>query len=103
MQFLELNKLNRQLNELTFDPQTIPPMYQKMLKKRICLNYKQYKRSLQGIGEILLQTMIVGEQHPTFADLMDSPLAKYISLVTNYHGYGGTTEELIINYVHPFF
>ena len=40
---------------------------------------------------------------PTVAELMDSPLAKYITLAANDCGYGGTTEELIVSYVHPLF
>ena len=40
---------------------------------------------------------------PTMAELMDSPLAKYITLAANDCGYGGTTEELIVSYVHPLF
>ena len=40
---------------------------------------------------------------PTVADLMASPLAKYITLAANNCGYDGTMEELIINYVHPLF
>ena len=47
--------------------------------------------------------MMVVEQFPTVADLVDIPLAKYISLASNYCGYSGTAEELVINYVHPFF
>ena len=40
---------------------------------------------------------------PTVADLMDSPLAKYITLAANDCRYGGTAEELIVNYVHQCF
>ena len=34
---------------------------------------------------------------------MTSPLAKYIKLVDNNYVYGGTVEELILNYVHLLF
>jgi hypothetical protein len=34
------------------------------------------------------------------ADLLDSPLAKYITLAANDCGYSGKTEELIVTYVH---
>ena len=47
--------------------------------------------------------MMVGEQCPPFAEIMASPLAKYITIASNTCGYGGTTEELILNYVHPLF
>ena len=40
---------------------------------------------------------------PTVADLMDSPLEKYITLAANDCGYSGTTKELIVTYVHPLF
>ena len=100
---MELNKFNRQLYILTFGPQTISPMYQKMSKKIMHLKYKQYERSICENGDVSLQSMAVGEKCPTFAELVASPLAKYITIASNTCGYGGTTEELILNYVHPFF
>ena len=39
----------------------------------------------------------------TVDDLMDSPLAQYITLAASDCGYGGTAEELIVSYVHPLF
>ena len=41
MKRVEFNKLNRQLYDLTFGPQNIPSMSQKIPKKRISFNYKQ--------------------------------------------------------------
>ncbi len=41
--------------------------------------------------------------NPTVAELMDSPLAKYITLAANDCGYSGMAEELIVTYVHPLF
>ena len=66
----------------------------------MCLSYKQYKHSLRENGDMLLQSMIVGDQFQTVADLMSIPLADYITIVANDCGYGGTAEELIVNYVH---
>ncbi len=40
---------------------------------------------------------------PTLADLLASPLAKYIILAANDCGYSGKAEELIVTYVHPLF
>jgi hypothetical protein len=37
---------------------------------------------------------------PTVAELMDSPLAKYITLAANDCGYSGAVEELMVNYIH---
>ncbi len=39
----------------------------------------------------------------TLADLLASPLAKYITLAANDCGYSGIAEELIVSYVHPLF
>jgi len=50
-----------------------------------------------------LSMLTMTEGIPTVADLMDSPLAKYITLAANDCGYGGTAEELIVSYVHPLF
>ena len=74
---MKLDKLNRQIYDLTFVLQTIPPMAHKMSKKRMYLNYKQYKRSLRENGYMSLQSMMVGEKCPIGVDLMASPLAKY--------------------------
>ena len=78
-------------------------MAQKMSKKIMCLNYKQYKCSLRENCDISLQIMAVGYQFLTVSDRMDIPLAKYITFPANYCGYGGTVEELILNYVHSLF
>ena len=101
MKRLELNKFNRQIYALTFGPQTIQPLAQKISKNRMRLNYNQHKRSIRDNGDMLLQNMIFGEKCPTVADIMDSPFSNYIILTSNYCGYGGTAEELIVNYVHP--
>ncbi len=40
---------------------------------------------------------------PTVADLLASPLAKYITLAANGCGYSGTAEEMIVSNIHPLF
>ena len=80
---VELNKLNRQLYDLTFVPQTIPIMTHKMSKNNIRLNYKHYKHSISDNGYMSLQSMAVRYQCPTAAGLMDSQLENYITLATN--------------------
>ena len=47
--------------------------------------------------------MNVRDQCPTFGEIMASTLAKYITIAANNCGYGGTVEELIVNYIHPLF
>ena len=34
---------------------------------------------------------------------MDIPISKFITLAINNCGYSGTSEDLIVNHVHPFF
>ena len=47
--------------------------------------------------------MRVKEKFPTVADILASPIAKFINIAINYCRYGGTEEYLIVNYVHPLF
>jgi hypothetical protein len=67
------------------------------------IKFKQYRRILRDNGYISLSMLTMTDGIPTVADLMDSPLAKYITLAANDCGYGGTAEELIVSYVHPLF
>ena len=40
---------------------------------------------------------------PTIMELLDSPILKFITLAGNKCGYEGTTQDLMVNYVHPLF
>jgi hypothetical protein len=88
---------------LTFGHHDIPPMAQRMSKKRQRLNYKQYCMSYRRSGDMALMSLTLDKTIPTVADLLASPLAQYITLAANDCGYSGTTEELIVSYVHPLF
>ncbi len=48
-------------------------------------------------------SLTLDETIPTVADLLASPLAKYITLAANDCGYSGKAKELIVTYVHPLF
>ena len=113
-----MKKLNRETYALTCGKHDPPPRAKQLSKKRKRLNYIQYKRHLRDEGDAKLLSMKeVGESCPTVsseyetswkscptvAELMDSPLSKFITLAANDCGYSGTTEELIVNYVHPLF
>ena len=50
-----------------------------------------------------LMSLTLDKTIPTVADLLASPLARYITLAPNDCGYSGTAEELIVSYVHPLF
>ncbi len=67
------------------------------------IKFKQYCHRLKENGDLLLSMLSMTGGIPTVAELMDSPLAKYITLAANVCGYSGTAEELIVTYVHPLF
>jgi hypothetical protein len=88
----------------TFGHHDIPPMAQQMSKKWLRLNYKQYCMSFRRSGDMaLMSSLTLDKTMPTVADLLASPLAKYITLAANDCGSSGTAEELIVSYVHPLF
>ncbi len=72
-------------------------------KKKKRLKFKQYRRRLKEDSDLLLSMLSMTDGIPTVAELMGSPLAKYITLAANDCGYSGMVEELIVNYVHPLF
>ena len=50
-----------------------------------------------------LSSMNLADSIPTITELLDSPISKFITLAANNCGYKGTTQYLIVNYVHPLF
>jgi hypothetical protein len=74
-----------------------------MSRKKKRLKFKQYRCTLKKNSDESLSMMAMTDGIPTVADLMDSPLAKYITLAANDCGYDGTAEELIVSYVHSLF
>ena len=101
----KLDKLNRDIFTLTFGKREVPPMAKILSRKKQRLKYKQYRRSLREDGDAALSMMALTDDLDgiTVADLMESPLARYITLAANDCGYSGTAEELIVSYVHPLF
>ena len=102
----KLSKLNRDIFVLTLGRKDVPPMALSLSKKKKRLKYKQRRRALRDEGDEGLNRMSLAEASdgiPTIAELMESPLAKYITLAANDCGYSGTAEELIVSYVHPLF
>jgi hypothetical protein len=88
---------------LTFGHQDIPPMAQQMSKKQQRFNYQQYSMSFRRSSDMALMSLTLDKTIPTVADLLASPLAKYIPLTANHCGYSGTAKELIVSYAHPLF
>jgi hypothetical protein len=99
----KLAKLNRDIFTLTLGPRLIPARALILSKKKKKIKFKQYRRTLKENGDESLSMMTMTDVIPTVADLMNSPLAKYITLAANDCGYSGTAEELIVSYVHPLF
>ena len=50
-----------------------------------------------------LNSMHLADSIPTITELLDSPISKFITIAANDCGYEGTTQDLIVNYVHPLF
>ena len=50
-----------------------------------------------------LMSLTLDKTIPTVADILASPLTKFITLAANDCGYSGTAKELIVSYVHPLF
>ena len=50
-----------------------------------------------------LNSMHLKDHIPTITEVLDSPISNFITMAANDCGYSGTTEDLIVNYVHPFF
>ena len=96
MERVELNKLNMKLYDLNFGPYTIPLMAQKMSKKRMLLNCKQYKHSIRENGDMQLQILKFIGQCPTVDEIIAIALDKYITLTANDCGYGDTSEEFFL-------
>ena len=88
---------------LTFGHHDMPPVVQKLSKKCQRLNYKQYHQSIRQSIDMSLMSLALDKTISTVADLLASPMAKYITLAANDCGYSGTAEELIASYVHPLF
>ena len=78
-------------------------MSQKLYKKRVRLNYKQYKQHLQATGDTDLQNVIVEDQWPTVADILAIKIGKYSTLAKHNCGYSRTAEDLIFNHVCPLY
>ncbi len=88
---------------LTFGHHDTPPIYQQMSKKWQHLNYKNYCMSFRRSGDMALMSLTLDKAIPTVADLLASPLARYITQSANDCGYSGTAEELIVSYIQPLF
>ena len=56
------------------------------------LNYKKWKRKLREGEDSDLNKIILENKIPTVDDLMESPLAIFITIVANDCGYEGTTK-----------
>ena len=78
-------------------------MAQKIYKKMMHLNYKQYNQRLRDTSDRALQDLTVEDQCPTVADLLAIPIANYINMTTNSCEYSGPSEELLSSYIHPLF
>ena len=100
---LKLLKLNRELYALNFGRQHQTPMANNLSQKRKRLSYKRYSRQLKDGSNMTVESMHLDDSILTIKELLDSPIYKFITLAANYCGYLGSSEDLIVNHVHPLF
>ena len=50
-----------------------------------------------------LKSMYLADSIPNIEELLDSPISNFITLAANNCGFDVTTEDLIVNYLHPLF
>ena len=67
------------------------------------LKDKKWRRKIREGGYSALNKMSLEPKIPTLANLMESPLDKFITLAANYCVHEDTTNEFIINWIHPLF
>ena len=51
----------------------------------------------------IAKDQIAGEDLPSIAEFLETPLAKFISFAANDCGYKSSVEDLMVNVVHPLF
>ena len=78
-------------------------MTKKLSYKSKRLNYKQYRSQLKDDSNKTVNSMHMEDSIPTIKELLDSQISKFITLATNDFGYSGTSEDPIVNHVHPLF
>ena len=78
-------------------------MAKKLSQNRKLLSYKRYSRQLKDESNMTVNSMRLDNSIPTIKELLDSPISKLITLAANDCVYSGTSEDLIVNHVHPFF
>ncbi len=78
----KLAKLNQDVFTLTLGSRQIPPQALILSKKKKLIKFKQYRRRLKENGDLLLLMLSMTDGIPTVAELMDGPLAKYITVLS---------------------
>ena len=78
-------------------------MAKKLYQKHKRLNYKRYRCRLEDDTSMALNSMNLLDSIPTIYELLDTPIYNFVNLSENNCGYSGTTEYLIVNYLHPLF
>ena len=83
--------------------QDVPVRAFKCAVARKQMKYHQRVKQRMEEANRLLSMMELKDDLPTVEELLASPLSRFITLAANSCGYAGTTQELIVNWVHPLF
>ena len=81
----------------------VPVRAYKCAVARKRMQYRQRVKQQMDEADRLLNMMELKDDVPTVEELLASPLSRFITLAANSCGYAGTTQELIVNWVHPLF
>eukprot|EP01082_Thalassiosira_pseudonana_P009463 g8665.t1 g8665 contig3:647373-650417(+) len=88
----------------TFGSKQVPPVAQRQHVSRKRLKYRQRMNARRETGDqLLMATAPIDLEVPTVQDLLNSPLAKFVTLAASECGYTGNAKDLIVNWIHPLF
>ena len=91
------------LHALTCGCRQQPINAKNISKKLQNSRYKQRKHKLREGGDCDLNKISLEHKIPTVTDLMEIPLAIFITFSANYYIYEGTTKDFIAKWVHLLF
>ena len=88
----------------TFGSKQVPPYAATLSRKKLHGRARRaYQREKLLTADLQMNRMQMDDDTPTVDALLKSPLARFIKLAANDCGYSGSTKELIVNWIHPFF
>ena len=91
---ISLSAAEKEKFACTLGTKSVPPLASRMSRKK--MKRRQHMARCKEVGEIALNAMEMNV--PTVAELINSPLPKFIHLAANNCGYCGSKKELILEW-----